>query len=152
MLNLKKAALVGAMAVGSVLSGGNAMSADYPTRPCESGWCRCTWWRCDHGPLHQQEAGRQTRPAGDRGKQAWRWRGDRHRGRGACRFHRMLLFTSVAHAINPGFYPNLQFDSVKDFAPVAAVATAPNGIAARADAPFNTLAKYGHAGRQPLTS
>lgn len=52
-----------------------------------------------------------------------------------------LLFTSVAHAINPGFYPRLPFDTVKDFAPVATVATAPNGIAARADAPFNTLAE-----------
>ena len=50
-----------------------------------------------------------------------------------------LLFTSVAHAINPGFYARLPFDTVKDFAPVATVATAPNGIAARADAPFNTL-------------
>lgn len=52
-----------------------------------------------------------------------------------------LLFTSVAHAINPGFYPRLPFDTVKDFAPVATVATAPNGIAARADAPFSTLAE-----------
>ncbi|WP_159917270.1 tripartite tricarboxylate transporter substrate binding protein [Pantoea sp. 18069] len=52
-----------------------------------------------------------------------------------------LLFTSVAHAINPGFYPRLPFDTVKDFAPIATVATAPNGIAARVDAPFNTLAE-----------
>jgi tripartite-type tricarboxylate transporter receptor subunit TctC len=51
-----------------------------------------------------------------------------------------LLFTSVAHSINPGFYKNnIQFDSVADFAPISLVATAPNGIAARADAPFNTL-------------
>jgi len=50
-----------------------------------------------------------------------------------------LLFTSVAHAINHSFYPNLPFDSLKDFTPVSPVATAPNGIAARADAPFNTL-------------
>lgn len=50
-----------------------------------------------------------------------------------------LLFTSVAHSINPGFYPNLPYNTVKDFAPISPVATAPNGIAARADAPFNTL-------------
>ncbi|MDM0075847.1 tripartite tricarboxylate transporter substrate-binding protein [Variovorax sp. J2P1-59] len=50
-----------------------------------------------------------------------------------------LLFTSVAHSINQSFYPSLPFDSLKDFAPVSPVATAPNGIAARIDAPYNTL-------------
>lgn len=50
-----------------------------------------------------------------------------------------LLFTSIAHAINPGFYPRLPYDTVRDFAPISTVAAAPNGIAARADAPFNTL-------------
>lgn len=50
-----------------------------------------------------------------------------------------LLFTSVAHSINHSFYPKLPFDSLKDFAPVSPVATAPNGIAARIDAPYNTL-------------
>ncbi|VCU69049.1 Tripartite tricarboxylate transporter family receptor [Pigmentiphaga humi] len=50
-----------------------------------------------------------------------------------------LLFTSIAHAINPAFYPDLPFDTLKDFAPIATVASSPNSIAARADAPFNTL-------------
>ncbi len=52
-----------------------------------------------------------------------------------------LLFTSVAHAINHSFYPQLSFDSLKDFEPIAPVASSYNGIAARADAPFNTLAE-----------
>lgn len=50
-----------------------------------------------------------------------------------------LLFTSVAHAINQTFYPSLPFDSLQSFSPVTTVATAPNGIAARVDAPFGTL-------------
>lgn len=65
-----------------------------------------------------------------------------------------LLFTSIAHAINPAFYPDLPFDTVKDFAPIATVATSPNGIAARADAPFNTLREmmaYAKAHPQALT-
>lgn len=52
-----------------------------------------------------------------------------------------LLFTSVSHAINHSFYPNLPFDTLKGFAPVTTVATAPNTIAARSDAPFNTFSE-----------
>jgi len=52
-----------------------------------------------------------------------------------------LLFTSVAHAINPSFYPNLPFDALQDFEPISAIAKAPNGIAVNPDTPFKTLAE-----------
>jgi tripartite-type tricarboxylate transporter receptor subunit TctC len=38
----------------------------------------------------------------------------------------LLMGTAGTHAINPTLYPKLQFDAVKDFAPVSLVATVPN--------------------------
>lgn len=140
----KKAALAGVMAVGGVLSGANAMSAEadgYPTRavnlivPFAPGGGVDLMARY----ISKKLEGRLGQPVVVENKP----------GAGAAigtavvararPDGQTLLFTSVAHAINPGFYPNLPFDALKDFAPVAPVATAPNGIAARADAPFNTL-------------
>ena len=156
MLNLKKAALVGAMAVGSVLSGGNAMSADYPTRPVSLVVPFAPGGGVDLMAryISKKLEGKLGQPVIVENKPG----AGAAIGTGAVARAKpdgqTLLFTSVAHAINPGFYPNLQFDSVKDFAPVAAVATAPNGIAARADAPFNTLPEmmaYAKANPDKLT-
>jgi len=36
-----------------------------------------------------------------------------------------LIMVSMSHAINPSFYPKIPYDSVKDFAPVSLVVTAP---------------------------
>lgn len=36
-----------------------------------------------------------------------------------------LLLVSIAHAINPGVYPKLPYDSVRDFAPVSLIASSP---------------------------
>lgn len=52
-----------------------------------------------------------------------------------------LLFNSIAQSINQGLYPNLPFDTVKDFVAVSPVATAPNAISAHPSAPFKTLAE-----------
>ncbi|MPZ45239.1 MAG: tripartite tricarboxylate transporter substrate binding protein [Betaproteobacteria bacterium] len=38
----------------------------------------------------------------------------------------LLMATAATHAINPTLYPKLQYDAVKDFAPVSRVATVPN--------------------------
>ena len=38
----------------------------------------------------------------------------------------LLMATAATHAINPTLYPKLQYDAVKDFAPVSLVATVPN--------------------------
>lgn len=52
-----------------------------------------------------------------------------------------LLFNSIAQSINQSLYPNLPFDTVKDFIAVSPVATAPNAISAHPAAPFKTLAE-----------
>ncbi|MGH8619234.1 MAG: tripartite tricarboxylate transporter substrate binding protein [Burkholderiales bacterium] len=36
-----------------------------------------------------------------------------------------LLLTAISHAINPSVYPKLPYDSVRDFAPVALIASSP---------------------------
>jgi len=38
----------------------------------------------------------------------------------------LLMATAGTHAINPTLYPKLQYDAIKDFAPVSLVATVPN--------------------------
>ena len=37
-----------------------------------------------------------------------------------------LAFVAVGHAINPGIYPKLPFDTVRDFAAIGLVSSAPN--------------------------
>ncbi|QIL83098.1 tripartite tricarboxylate transporter substrate binding protein [Diaphorobacter sp. HDW4A] len=159
MLNLKKAALAGAMAVGAALSGTSAMSADgaaYPTRPVSLVVPFAPGGGVDLMAryISKRLEGRLGQPVIVENKPG----AGAAIGTGAVARAKAdgqtLLFTSVAHAINPGFYPNLPFDAVKDFTPVGAVATAPNGIAARADAPFNTLPEmmaYAKANPDKLT-
>jgi len=50
-----------------------------------------------------------------------------------------LLLTSAAHTITAVTYPNLSFDAVGDFAPVAAVATLPNVLVAAPDKGWKTV-------------
>ena len=159
MGNLKKAALASAMAVGAALSGTSAMSADgaaYPTRPVSLVVPFAPGGGVDLMAryISKRLEGRLGQPVIVENKPG----AGAAIGTGAVARAKAdgqtLLFTSVAHAINPGFYPNLPFDAVKDFTPVGAVATAPNGIAARADAPFNTLPEmmaYAKANPDKLT-
>ncbi|NMJ43509.1 tripartite tricarboxylate transporter substrate binding protein [Roseomonas sp. JC162] len=46
-----------------------------------------------------------------------------------------LLLTTVAHAVNPSLLPRLPYDTERDFAPVALVATVPLVILVRPDLP-----------------
>ena len=43
-------------------------------------------------------------------------------------------------AINPSLYPKMPYDALKDFVPVAVVATQPMVLVVKADAPYKTLA------------
>ena len=51
----------------------------------------------------------------------------------------MLLLAQPAHAINPTLYPDRPYDPVKDFTPIALVATSSNAIVVRADSPIRDL-------------
>jgi len=50
-------------------------------------------------------------------------------------------------AINPALYPRMSFDSLKDFVPVALVASQPMILVVRADGPLKTVAALVQAGR-----
>ncbi|RMI17277.1 tripartite tricarboxylate transporter substrate binding protein [Pseudoroseomonas wenyumeiae] len=53
-----------------------------------------------------------------------------------------VLFTTVAHAINPTLFPNLPFDTEKDFAPVVLVARVPLVLLVRKDLPARNMAEF----------
>ncbi len=55
--------------------------------------------------------------------------------------HVLLMSYAGSHAINPALYKRLPFDPVKDFAPVATMATLPFVLVARPDAPFKSVAE-----------
>ena len=50
-----------------------------------------------------------------------------------------LLLAQPAHAINPTLYPDRPYDPVKDFTPIALVASSVNAIVVRADSPIRDL-------------
>ncbi|THT96398.1 tripartite tricarboxylate transporter substrate binding protein [Lampropedia puyangensis] len=52
----------------------------------------------------------------------------------------LLMATSSTNAINPNLYKTLPFKPVKDFAPVAQVATVPNILVVPKDSPFKSVA------------
>ncbi len=51
-----------------------------------------------------------------------------------------LLLTSTAIAVNPALYAHLQYDPIKDFAPICELVNAPNVIFVRSDSGIKTLA------------
>src|SRR5260370_10699731 len=70
-----------------------------------------------------------------------------------------LIVVASGHATNPFLYPNIPYDTFKDFAPISLLASSPNILLVRADSPFKTLGdalaqarakpaslSYGHAG------
>ncbi len=66
--------------------------------------------------------------------------------------HTLLMSYAGSHAINPALYKKLPFDPVKDFAPVATLATLPFVLVARPDAPFKSVSELIEQGRKnPLT-
>ncbi|MDB5802700.1 MAG: tripartite tricarboxylate transporter substrate binding protein [Betaproteobacteria bacterium] len=53
-----------------------------------------------------------------------------------------LLQASVStHGINPSLYPNLAYDAVKDFEPVALIGTSPNVVVVNPALPFKSIAE-----------
>lgn len=50
-----------------------------------------------------------------------------------------VLMVLAAHAINPNLYPNLPYDTRKDFAPVSLVSNLPLLVAAPTASPFNNV-------------
>jgi tripartite-type tricarboxylate transporter receptor subunit TctC len=64
----------------------------------------------------------------------------------------LLMSYAGSHAINPALYKRLPFDPVRDFAPVATLATLPFVLVARPDAAFKTVSELiEQAGKANLT-
>lgn len=64
----------------------------------------------------------------------------------------LLMSYAGSHAINPALYKRLPFDPVKDFAPVATLATLPFVLVARPDASFKSVGDLiEQAGKSNLT-
>jgi tripartite-type tricarboxylate transporter receptor subunit TctC len=67
--------------------------------------------------------------------------------RSAADGYSLGMATASTHGVNPAVYPKLSYDAIKDFAPVAMIATVPNvmvihpGVAARNMKEFIELAK-----------
>jgi tripartite-type tricarboxylate transporter receptor subunit TctC len=62
----------------------------------------------------------------------------------------LLLAYSGSHVANPALFPNLSWDPVRSFAPVALVLRAPHVIVVRKDLPVRNLEELGeHARRNP---
>lgn len=59
-----------------------------------------------------------------------------------------LLFTTNVHVINPALRHNLPFDPVKDFTPIARVASAPLMLVVNAASPCRSAAEYIAAAKQ----
>jgi tripartite-type tricarboxylate transporter receptor subunit TctC len=53
-----------------------------------------------------------------------------------------LLLMHISHAANVAFYPNLRYDSVKDFEPIGRVAESPMAIVGRKDFPANNFKEF----------
>src|ERR1700722_5541560 len=75
-----------------------------------------------------------------------------------------LMVVASGHATNPFLYPEIPYDTFKDFTPISLLASSPNFLLVRADSPFKTLAdmiamarskpgslSFGHAGDGPST-
>lgn len=58
-----------------------------------------------------------------------------------------LLFTSSGHAINPSLFKSLPFDPVKDFEPVAQLASGPSVLVVNAQSSYNTPSDLIAAGK-----
>lgn len=52
----------------------------------------------------------------------------------------LVMASSSPHAINPHLYSKLNFEPIKDFAPIALVASVPNILVVPANSPFNSAA------------
>ena len=55
--------------------------------------------------------------------------------------------TISSHAINVSLYPNMPYDPVRDFVPIALIGTLPNVLVVNASSPFKTVADVVAAGK-----
>jgi tripartite-type tricarboxylate transporter receptor subunit TctC len=75
-----------------------------------------------------------------------------------------LMVVASGHATNPFLYPNLPYDTFRDFTPISRLASSPNILVVRADSPFKTVTdviaqarikpgslSFGHAGNGTST-
>lgn len=53
--------------------------------------------------------------------------------------HTICLGTISSHAINPGIYPRLPYDNLRDFAPITQLASQPNALAVAENFPARTV-------------
>ena len=53
-----------------------------------------------------------------------------------------LLLISTTHAVNPGLFPKLPYDPIKDFAPVTLVTSAPFMLGIHPSAAANSVAEF----------
>lgn len=51
-----------------------------------------------------------------------------------------LIMVASGHATNPFLYPKIPYDTFNDFTPISLLASSPNILLVRADAPFKTVA------------
>src|ERR1700719_1029426 len=59
-----------------------------------------------------------------------------------------IILVASGHAIVSYLYPNLPYDPVKDFTPLALVASSPNMLLVRADSPYRSIADVLGAARE----
>lgn len=64
----------------------------------------------------------------------------------------LLMGTAGTHAVNPGLYPKLPYDAVKDFAPIGLAAIVPNILVVNNALPVKNLQELiAHAKKNPRT-
>jgi tripartite-type tricarboxylate transporter receptor subunit TctC len=64
--------------------------------------------------------------------------------------HTLILGNGSSHGVTPSLYPRLPYDTLKDFAPITLVATAPNVLVVSASLPVGNVREFiAHAKARP---
>ena len=64
--------------------------------------------------------------------------------------HTLILGNGSSHGVTPSLYPRLPYDTLKDFAPITLVATAPNVLVVSASLPVSNVREFiAHAKTRP---
>jgi len=101
-------------------------------------------WRYGHpGSNHRGAFERESRPTRGDGKSRRGGRERRSRNRGQIRSDGYtIVLVAPSLAISTSLYSKLNYDAVKDFAPVSLVATVPNVMVTHPSVPAATLAEF----------
>ena len=54
----------------------------------------------------------------------------------------LLMGTNATHTINPALYPKMPYDAMKDFVPIARIASAPNVLVVHPSVPAKTMQEF----------